>query len=94
MDPAFMDKLQALRDQWGKPLVITSAARCSYWNDRINGSEKSQHLLGKAADILMPNAGDIPRFVALAEKTGFGGIGTGLTFVHVDGRAGHFRWTY
>lgn len=94
MDPVFMQKLQALRDEWGRPLIVTSAARCAFWNKTVGGAEHSQHLLGKAADILMPDVKDIPRFVALAEKVGFGGIGIGLTFVHVDGRSEHARWTY
>lgn len=94
MDPAFIDKLQALREQWGKPLIITSGARCPAWNAKVGGAEKSQHVLGKAADILMPDASAIPKFVALAEKVGFGGIGIAMQFVHLDSRDGHARWTY
>lgn len=94
MDMGFMTKLQALRDEWGQPLIVTSAARCKSWNQKTGGAEKSQHMLGKAADILMPDASAIPRFVLIAEKIGFGGIGIGLTFVHLDSRDGHARWTY
>ena len=94
MDPEFIAKLQALRDVWGKPMLVSSGARCATWNAIIHGAAQSQHLLGKAADIVFPDARDIPKFVALAEKLGFGGIGTGLTFVHLDSRDGHARWTY
>jgi uncharacterized protein YcbK (DUF882 family) len=47
---SFMQKLEALRVEWGKPLVPISAARCTYWNERKDGALRSQHLLGNAVD--------------------------------------------
>lgn len=94
MDAAFIAKLQALRDEWGRPLIITSGARCSHWNTKVGGAVGSKHLEGIAADILMPDVKDIPAFVAMAEKFGFGGIGIAMQFVHLDTRPGHARWTY
>lgn len=75
-------------------MIITSARRCAHWNKRVGGSPRSQHLTGNAVDVHM-RAADIAAFVALAEKFGFHGIGTGLTFVHIDARpAPGARWTY
>jgi uncharacterized protein YcbK (DUF882 family) len=93
MKPAFMEKLERLRVEWGRPMIITSGRRCAAWNKRVGGSPKSQHLYGNACDVHLP-APMIPDFVLLAEKYGFLGIGTGPTFVHIDARQQRARWTY
>lgn len=93
MRPRFLEKLDRLRVEWGRPMILTSGRRCSTWNARVGGSAKSQHLEGNAVDVYMP-AVMIPEFVQLAEKHGFGGIGTGSTFVHIDDRGSNARWTY
>jgi hypothetical protein len=43
--------LQPLREDLGKPLVITSGYRSKALNDAIGGSTSSQHSKGQAADI-------------------------------------------
>ena len=43
--------LQPLRDEIGKPIVVTSGYRSERLNDEINGSNKSQHSKGEAVDI-------------------------------------------
>lgn len=45
------DVLQPIRDSWGKPIIVSSGFRCKKLNEKVNGATKSQHLLGKAADI-------------------------------------------
>lgn len=94
MRPRFMEKLEALRVAWGRPLASSSAARCRFWNTKVGGSPKSQHLYGNAADFWFPNTDDAQAFAELAEKHGFGGIGKGRHLVHVDDRDGHARWEY
>lgn len=94
MDMAFMAKLEAIRQDWGRPLLVTSGARCSYWNSRVGGAEHSKHLDGLAVDLYFSHPNDIVAFAALAEKHGFGGIGVATTFVHLDGRDVKARWTY
>ena len=44
--------LQPLRDACGKPLCVSSGFRCSELNRAIKGSPTSDHLAGRAADIL------------------------------------------
>jgi hypothetical protein len=50
-DQRTIDFLQISRDIVGRPFVINSFYRCRIHNDDTGGSPKSQHLLGKAADI-------------------------------------------
>jgi len=47
------DVLQPIRDRFGV-VKITSWYRCPLLNDAIGGTAKSQHLLGEAADFVMP----------------------------------------
>ncbi len=85
-------KLQLFRDRLGKPITITSGYRCPAHNKAVGGAKESQHLLGKAADIVVK--GMSPATVAEhAEAIGFGGIGRYATFTHVDVRAGRARWS-
>lgn len=42
--------LQPLRDFLGRPITITSGFRCFDLNQRIGGSQNSQHMVGEAAD--------------------------------------------
>jgi len=91
LDPLLVDRLQALRDRVGRPVVITSGYRTMDHNRTIGGAPESLHLRGQAADIKVP--GWDPEAVARAdEAVGFGGIGVCPTHVHVDVRPGKARW--
>lgn len=91
VDLALIDNLCKIREHFRKPVIINSAYRTAAHNKRVGGSSKSQHLLGKAADIRIE--GVAPLLVAqYAEYLGMGGIGLYSTFTHVDTRAGKVRW--
>ena len=90
--------LQAVRDHYERPLLITSGYRTAAWNKRVGGVANSQHLLGNAADInvvgVMPDAlfaaivlGEIPD--VNPERIG---CGIYRSFVHVDVRGHKARW--
>ncbi len=53
MDPDFMRRLQAIRDDFGRPMIITSGFRCPAHNDAIGGGP--EHVLGLAADVRCRN---------------------------------------
>lgn len=54
INPDLVNGLQAIRDAYGKPMVISSGHRCADYNKRIGGVANSQHILGNAADISDP----------------------------------------
>lgn len=85
IDEAAMDKLQKLRNNLGKPLVVTSAYRSAAHNAKVGGAKNSQHRLGKAFDIVMANH-DPTHFESVAKAVGFTGIGhyPKSGFMHID----------
>ena len=85
--------LQKIRDHFGKAITINSGYRTVAWNAKNGGAPKSQHLLGKAADITI--SGVTPLAVAqYAEflQPAVGGIGLYQSFTHVDVRTARTRW--
>lgn len=44
--------LDPLREAYGKPIRITSGFRCPALNKAVGGSPTSDHMLGRAADIV------------------------------------------
>ena len=55
LNDAALDKLQALRDRLGKPLIVRSAYRSPEHNRAVGGAKASKHLEGVAVDIAMAN---------------------------------------
>ncbi len=94
MTPGIMTKAQALRDIFGKPLLVTSGSRCALWNVAVGGAEDSQHLDGNALDLRPYDVADVPLLGRLAEKLGVHGIGLGKVFIHIDDGPPNRRWTY
>lgn len=80
-----LDKLQALRDSLGKPLVLTSAYRSPEHNRRVGGAKASLHMQGIAFDVVMANH-DPHEFEAAARAVGFTGFGyyPKSGFMHID----------
>lgn len=78
---------EALRAQVGRPLVITSAYRTPAYNRQIGGAPNSQHVQGRALDIVVPNGWTAHDLGAAAQDTpGIHGVGIYPTrgFVHID----------
>lgn len=96
VDEKLLRGLQRLRDLLGKPIKINSACRCRAHNADVGGSPKSQHLFGKAADIVVHKI--TPEYVAefAGRMAEFSNSGIGLydTFTHLDVRKGKSRWDY
>ena len=93
LEEELIDKLQKLRVQVGKPIIVNSGYRTSEYNAKIGGAPKSQHMEGKAADIRV--IGVTPVQVAkLAKQVGFRGVGIYDTFTHVDVRLTPTEWDY
>jgi zinc D-Ala-D-Ala carboxypeptidase len=89
INEAALDKLQALRDQLGVPLIVNSAYRSPDYNRQVGGAKHSMHLQGAAFDISMANH-DPESFEVAARAIGFTGFGfyPRQNFIHIDiGRA-------
>ena len=85
LHPEAMDKLQALRDRLGKPLIIRSAYRSPDHNRAVGGAPRSKHMDGTAFDIAMAHH-DPVAFEATAREVGFLGFGyyPRSGFMHID----------
>ena len=85
LHPEALDKLQALRDRLGKPLIVRSAYRSPEHNRNIGGAPRSKHMDGTAFDIAMANH-DPVAFEAAARAVGFLGFGfyPRSGFMHID----------
>lgn len=82
-----VELLQHIRDYFGREVKLNCGCRCLRHNIDVGGAKKSQHLSGKAADIVVD--GVSPSDVALfVSDTYQGKYGVGLydTFTHVDVR--------
>lgn len=91
VDAALITVLEEVRVHFGRPVHINSGSRCLPHNTSIGGSRQSQHLLHKAADIVV--AGVTPQAVYdFLDPSHDGGLGLYGTFVHIDVRDGKARW--
>lgn len=89
MNPAFMRKLDLLRDRLGAPVIITSGYRCPVHNGAVShtGSD-GPHTTGKASDV-QTRPDKMRELVSLVVEL-FPGVGFQLKgdhktrFVHVD----------
>lgn len=91
-------ELQILRNEVGA-LKVTSGYRCPAYNKKIGGESRSQHILGKAADIISPiisqdRVADIVERLLSEREIEIGGIGRYDTFTHIDIRREIARWDY
>ncbi|MDJ0580945.1 D-Ala-D-Ala carboxypeptidase family metallohydrolase [Crocosphaera sp.] len=90
-------ELDKVREAWGGPIKVNSWYRPPAVNRAVGGASNSQHLYGKAADIL-PLQGNIYKFQDWLDKTAWKnkalGYGANKGFVHLDLRPGHIRWNY
>lgn len=85
IDANAMDKLQALRDRLGVPVLVTSAYRSPDHNKKVGGAKESLHMQGRAFDIRMDNHNPT-EFEAAARACGFTGFGyyPKQGFIHID----------
>lgn len=84
VDAALLATLERVRTHYDRPVTINSGCRCPAHNKAIDGSPRSQHMLGRAADIVV--AGVMPNRVADFFDDHPGGLCRYDTFTHVDSR--------
>ena len=57
MEPELLEKIEALRCYFGRPVIITSGVRCEARNEEVGGVSWSFHKRGCAADLYCPGVG-------------------------------------
>lgn len=98
VSPILLDRLDALREMYGKPIYCSCVYRCPAHNEEVGGVSNSQHIYGTAADIFV--MGDYHEFYNLViESELFDAVGyyPDEEFVHVDVRdngdsPNYYRW--
>ena len=63
LDRLVTNVLDKLRDEWGRPIIVTSGYRCKELNAAVGGAHYSQHLKGQATDIVSDDFEAFRRFV-------------------------------
>lgn len=77
--------LEAIREHFKKPVIISSGYRCSSYNSTLqNSASNSSHINGEAADIIVQGikAKDVYEYINKINPKG--GLGKYNTFNHVD----------
>jgi uncharacterized protein YcbK (DUF882 family) len=95
IDPSMIVLLEWLRaEMGGRAVAVNSGVRCPAYNAQIGGAFNSQHLFGRAADVVV--SGVSPDVVAdFFDDCGVSdqiGLGRYDTFTHVDVRGTRARW--
>ena len=93
------NNLEVLRAHFNAPITINSAYRSPVYNRSVGGAVNSQHLGGKAADVVIegvtPNeVADAIEFLIEVGLMKEGGLGRYDTFTHYDIRGTKARWDY
>ena len=90
MDEVFMELLEQIRQEYGKPMIVTSGYRAPEYNAKIAKSgSKGPHTYGQAADLHLIGA-DANAVIKIALELGMTGIGIKQKgphkgrFVHLD----------
>lgn len=91
--------LEVLRAHFNAPIAVNSAYRSPEHNASVGGSKNSQHLLGKASDIVIKGVSpdevaDAIEFLIEMGLMKEGGIGRYNTFTHYDVRGTKARWDF
>ena len=93
VDKVLIDVLEGVRTHFERGVKINSGYRCTTYNEKIGGGENSQHLLGKAADIVVKGVSPDKVHTFLNEKyPKLFGLGKYTTFTHIDVRDKRARW--
>ena len=93
------NQLQIIRNKVNVPITINSSYRCPKHNSIIGGAKSSQHLQGKASDIVIEgysndDVADLIEELIASGDILQGGLGRYNTFTHYDIRKTKARWDF
>ena len=92
-----LDKLDCMRESYGRAISVNSGLRCAYWNRKQGGVPGSEHETGEGADLACSDSNSRWKLITIALAVGFRRIGIGKTFLHVGVSHTHEQdvvWTY
>jgi uncharacterized protein YcbK (DUF882 family) len=91
VDARTLQICEEVRRFTGELVYVTSGARCKTHNKAVGGALDSQHLVGRAADLVVADPTTVYRWLLkrYPDRFGFGVYGY---FVHVDSRLECARW--
>jgi len=82
------NSFRRIREEWGKPLKISSGYRCPSHNKAIGGSYLSVHMFGLALDIDVGTVEEVNRLfniiVGIDKDLRIGKYTRSGTFIHID----------
>ncbi|WP_312583992.1 D-Ala-D-Ala carboxypeptidase family metallohydrolase [Atlantibacter sp.] len=85
--------LENVRLAFDAPVSIHSGCRCEAHNAAVGGKQRSEHLIGNAADIVITGITPSQVYRWLSQRyPDTLGLGLYHTFVHVDVRRARARW--
>lgn len=87
-----LELVERIRAFYGAPITINSGWRCAAHNAAVGGAPASQHLVGRAADIVVEGVSPEEVYEML-DPIHEGGLGRYDTFTHVDTRGYRARWS-
>jgi zinc D-Ala-D-Ala carboxypeptidase len=99
MQHEFMTKLQQLREDFGRPMVITSGYRHpTHPVEARKTHSNGEHTQGMCCDVRCLNSSTRFALISLALKHGFTRIGIAKTFIHIGlggkGLPNNVIWDY
>jgi len=92
-----INRLDALREFYGKPLHITSGYRCSKHNAEVGGVNDSAHMHGIAVDVTAGSPEKYELLGVIFQTKLFNRIGIAKNFIHLDidtEKPQRVIWTY
>jgi len=90
-----VDMMQDIRDHFNKRVNVHRWTSCEKHNVEVGGAKKSKHLIGIAVDFDVEDTPLQAVFAYIDKKYGdVVGLAMGRSFIHVDTRGYHARWTY
>jgi len=94
VDVELLRLLEEIREKYNQPITINSGCRCSNHNAAVGGSNNSQHLYGRAADIVVKQV--LPEMAHAFIESKYSdkyGLGVYKSWLHIDSRSnGPARW--
>ena len=94
VDVELLAIVETIRQHYDASVKVTSGCRCPARNEQEGGSEKSQHLVCRAADIQVEGVEAVEVFEYLDNLfPNTHGLGKYRIFTHVDSRSQKARWS-